>query len=79
MGISSSKNTCQNENNQISMLKSQLQQSNDRLLQYQLKQSKVNYNPENDNNILLAKVGGNRRKKRSSRNKRKGTRKVKKN
>ena len=79
MGISSSKNTCQNENNQISLLKSQLQQSNDRLLQYQLKQSKVNYNPENDNNILLARVGGKRRKKRSSRNKRKGTRKVKKN
>ena len=77
MGGISSKNSCQNENNQISQLKSQLQQSNDRLLQYQLKQSKKNYDPEDDNNILLARVGGNRRRKKSSRHKRKGTRKMK--
>jgi protein subunit release factor B len=78
MGGSSSKNTCQNENSQIAQLKSQLQLSNDRLLQYQLNKSRENYDPENDNNILYARVGGKRRKKRSSRNpKKKGTRKMK--
>lgn len=77
MGGSSSKNTCQNENSQIAQLKSQLQESNDRLLQYQLNQSRQNYDPENDNNILYARVGGKRRKKRSSRyTKKKGTRKM---
>lgn len=77
MGGSSSKNTCQNENSQIAQLKSQLQESNDRLLQYQLNQSRQNYDPENDNNILYARVGGKRRKKRSSRYaKKKGTRKM---
>jgi len=77
MGGSSSKNTCQNENSQIAQLKSQLQQSNDRLLQYQLKQSKQNYDPEDDNNILLARVGGNKKRRKSARRKKKGTRKIK--
>jgi hypothetical protein len=74
MGSSSSKNTCQNENTQIQQLKTQLQDSNDKLFQYQLKKSKSNYDPEDDNNILIAKVGG--KKKRSSRRKKgkKGTR-----
>lgn len=75
MGIGSSKNTCQNENNQIQELKSKLQQSNDRLFQYQLKKS--NYNPENDNNILVARVGGGRKKKSLKRKRRIGTKKRK--
>jgi hypothetical protein len=51
MGGSSSKNTCQSENNQIQQLKNQMQETNDRMLQSRLKRSRLNYDPEDDNNI----------------------------
>ena len=77
MGSSSSKNTCQNENTQIQQLKSKLQESNDRLFQYQLKKSKSNYDPEDDNNILVARVGGAKKKHSKRRKTKKRTRKHK--
>lgn len=64
MGGKASKpiDNCENYKNQIRELQ-------DKILQEKLKKSKSTYNPENDNNILLARVGGGKRKKRSVKNK----------
>ena len=62
---------CENYKNQIRELQ-------DKILQEKLKKSKSTYNPENDNNILLARVGGGKRRKRSVKNKNQG-KKTKKN
>jgi DNA-binding protein YbaB len=75
-GRSSKMSSCDNENNQIQQLKKQLQEANDKLFQCKLQKSKTNFDPENDNNIYTARVGG-KKKSRNCRRRTKGTRKNK--
>jgi len=69
--VSKPVDNCENYKNQIRELQ-------DKIFQEKLKKSKATYNPENDNNILLARVGGGKRKKRSMKNQGKKTKKNRK-